>query len=268
MQHKKINSELDNKLAAFWLGKPRNFYNAYDYALFWKKRKYEDQADQLAVRRLMKKISLPHLQIIDIGGGLGRMTHLYEKDWDHAILLDPSITQLNLAKKNVLHANKVEFIEGSVEEIPLSRASCDTALCIRTFHYVEDYHGALKEIRRVLMPHGYLILEIPNKVHIKARIISLFSRNSISSRESISRSKQDHDILFLNHHPSAIRDELFNEWFEIIEMLSVSNFRSTFFKKVIPLPILLFLEKILQRPLALIWFGPSIYFLARKRDME
>lgn len=262
---------MEDKVAAFWRGevgvKPKNFYNTYDYAAFWKGRKFEDVADRIAIKRLMKKIPLPHREIIDVGGGIGRITPLYEKTWSHAVILDPSHTQLAVAKKNAFRPDKIDFVEGSAESIPLPSASCDTALCIRTFHYIENPRRAIKEIWRVLKPGGYLILEIPNKIHMKARIKGFLGRK-ISSHESISRSIQDKDVLFLNHHPAAIRDILLTEWFEIIEMLSVSNFRSPFLKKIIPVSMLLFFEKMLQKPLAALWFGPSIYFFARKKTIN
>ncbi len=270
MHHEHTASDLEDKVAAFWRNdagsRPKNFYNTYDYAAFWKGREYEDAADRIAIVRFMKKIPKPHGTVVDVGGGIGRIAALYENRWKHAIILDPSHTQLAVAKKNVEHPEKFNFMEGSAESIPLPASSCDTALCIRTFHYVEDPRTAIKEIRRILAPGGYLILEIPNKTHMKARIKSLFSRHEISSHEPVSRSKENRDILFLNHHPSAIENILLTEWFEIIETLSVSNFRSPLLKKMVPRKILLFFEKMLQRPLAGLRFGPSIYFLAQKKQ--
>jgi ubiquinone/menaquinone biosynthesis C-methylase UbiE len=269
VQREHTTNDLEDKVAAFWqhdaASRSKNFYNTYDYSAFWKGRVYEDRADRIAVQRLMKRIPPPHRNIVDIGGGIGRLASLYEERWEHAAILDPSHTQLAVAKKNVAHPDRVDFVEGSVESIPLPPGSCDTALCVRTFHYVESPRRAIKEIWRILTPGGYLILEIPNKIHFEARLEALVSGRSIDSRDSISRSTEYKDILFLNHHPQAIQDILLTEWFDVVEVLSVSNFRSRFFKRITPLRILLFFEKLLQRPLARFWFGPSIYFLARKK---
>jgi ubiquinone/menaquinone biosynthesis C-methylase UbiE len=269
MHQKEVVTGLEKKVEAFWQSdvgtRPKNFYNTYDYAAFWKGRDFEDDADRIAIRRLMKKIPPPHRKIVDVGGGIGRIASLYEEIWDRAVILDPSHTQLAIARKNVARPDKIEFLEGFAESIPLPAASCDAALCIRTFHYVEDPRHAIKEIGRVLMHGGHLVLEIPNKIHMKARIRGFFSQSKIHSYESVSRSIEDKETLFLNHHPAAIRDILLTEWFEIVDTLSVSNFRSPFLKKLFPVSLLLFFEKILQRPLAASWFGPSIYFLARKK---
>lgn len=265
---KEIGEKADDKVAEFWHHDPKlllkNFYNNYDYTTFWKGREYENAADCIATERLIRKIPYPHRKIIDIGCGYGRMSPLYENLWSRAVLLDLSETQLAYAKKSVNLPEKFDFVKGSAESIPLPSGSCDTALCIRVFLYITDPRRAIKEISRVLSFNGYLILEIPNKIHAKARLEALIARRSISSRDPIWRSK-NRDVPFLNHHPGAIQDILLTEGFEIIDTLSVSNFRHEFFKRMVPLPILLFFEKLLQRPLARMWFGPSIYFLARKK---
>jgi ubiquinone/menaquinone biosynthesis C-methylase UbiE len=269
MYQKNGSNDPEDKVSAFWRSgaglRPKNFYNTYDYSEFWKGREYENAADRIAVARLIKKIPSPHRIIVDVGGGSGRLAPLYEKDWDHSVILDPSHTQLAVAKKKVERPEKIDFIEGSPESIPLSPGSCDTAICIRTFHYVEDPRKVVQEIGRVLTADGYLILEIPNKVHAKARIMAFFSKQTISSRDSVSRAKENQDILFLNHHPAAIRDILLTEGFEVIDSLSASNFRSPFLKKIVSIKILLMFERMLQSPLAWSLFGPSIYFLARKK---
>ena len=272
MDRKQPAAELEDKVGAFWRNdaesRSKNFYNTYDYVAFWEGRAFEDAADRIAVRRLIKKIPPPHREIIDVGGGIGRLAPLYEERWDHTVILDPSHVQLAVAKKNAARPQKISFVEGSAESIPLPAASCDAALCVRTFHYIEDPRRAIKEIGRVLAPGGYLILEISNKIHAKARLKALFSKNKISSYDSISRSVKERAVPFLNHHPAAIQAILLAEWFEILEVLSVSNFRHPLFKKTIPLRALLFFEKFLQRPLARSWFGPSVYFLARKKNKE
>ncbi len=50
----------------------------------------------------------------------------------------------------------------------------------------------------------------------------------------------------------------------VIGTLSVSNLRSVRLKKMVPREIMLGAEKVLQRPLAIVYFGPSIFFLVKK----
>ena len=52
--------------------------------------------------------------------------------------------------------------------------------------------------------------------------------------------------------------------FEILSKRSVSNIRSKDMKKRVSMDVLIFFERLLQRPLAQMHFGPSIFILARK----
>ncbi len=261
----------ESGIGHFFAGNPydisASFYNDYDYDSFWVGRNFENLADQIAISRLIDKIPPPHRKIIDIGAGTGRISPLYGNKWQKMVLLDPSLDQLDIAKKRIRNPDEISFVQGTTESIPLANDSCDAAICIRTFHYVNNPQKAIHEIKRILAPNGYLILEIPNKRHIKVRLRALFSsrlKREISSQNPRSLALEDKSILFVNHHPEVIRDILLAEQFEIIDILSVSNFRSSFFKNLIPLKILLFFERLLQFSLAKIWFGPSIYFLVRK----
>jgi ubiquinone/menaquinone biosynthesis C-methylase UbiE len=264
---------IEEKVARFFLGSevgnsPAAFYDAYDYGTFWKGRDFEHLADHIAVSRLLTMIPPPHRCLVDVGAGTGRMAPLYEMKWESFILLDPSKEQLRVAHEKLSHPEKAEFALGSAESIPLVDASCDTAICIRVFHYIESPRRAIRELYRILVPGGYLILEIPNKRHAKARLKALYSprtKQELASRDPKHISEKNATFVFVNHDPEAIRDTLLTERFEIIETLSVSNFRHHIFKKILPLSWLLFFEKTLQLPFAKFWFGPSVYFLVRKK---
>src|SRR3990167_6402960 len=79
-----------------------------------------------------------------------------------------------------------------------------------------------------------------------------------------SRSKKQNTLPFINYHPDFIEKKLKDFEFSLIEKRSVSNIRSPFAKKFFSLNTLVSLEKFLQKPLAKINFGPSIFILARK----
>ena len=245
-----------------------NFYDDYNYISFWRDRDYENRADKMALSQLLNiaKKSGACLKLIDIGAGPGRMVSLYESFCKKFILLDPSINQLKEAKKRVKNRKKAEIILADGQNIPLPDANCDTAVCIRVFHHISNPQEILQEMRRILKPGGYLIIEIPNKFHIKNRIISIFSKsnNHISINHRSQNKTEKRNFVFVNYNPKDIIALLKADKFEIIKVLSVSNFRAPSIKKVFPTSFLLFLEKYAQTKLAPFWFGPSIYFLAKK----
>jgi len=245
----------------------KNLYNNYDYATFWKGREFEHVADEIAISRLIAKIPSRKKHIIDVGAGMGRITPIYQKHWKRCDLVDSSRDQIDVARKNNEISENIEFICAGADSIPKPDKLYDAAICIRMFHYIKNPQKVIREVGRVLAPGGYFILEIPNKISAKTRLKSLFEvklRKELKSKNPVSRSFNYKDVTFLNHHPEAIYEILNKEDFEVLEILSASNFRQNIFKKLIPLSILCFFEKHLQKPFAKLWFGPSIYFLARK----
>jgi len=245
---------------------PVHFYDGYDYLEFWIGREYEDAGDKIAVSRLFSLIRNFHRNLLDVGVGSGRMIPLYEAKWEKFILLDPSRYQLGIAGKNVVLKEKASSLIGVAESIPLPDASCDAVLCIRAFHYISHPAKAIREMNRVLEPGGYLILEIPNKLHFKNRLAAIFKKNSsdILSDDPMNIAVENKEIIFVNHNPKTIAKMLKSNGFEIVEALSASNLRSGLLKKFFPLSFLIAIEKIVQKPLARFWFGPSVYFLAKK----
>ncbi len=240
-------------------------YDGYDYSQFWKGRAYEDQADKIAVSRLLSNIKGPRDAFIDIGAGRGRILPIYATQWKKIVLVDSSKHQLEEAKRSNTFNDTVDFIVATTEHIPFPAASFDAALCIRVFHYIFDPTNTIKEVGRILKPGGSLILEIPNKLHFKNRIKALLGINwrEIFSAKPISKTTEG-TMVFVNHHPKTILLLLKAHHFEVNEILSVSNFRFSFLKKILPFSVLGILERMAQKPLATVWFGPSIYFLAKK----
>ena len=78
-----------------------NYYNdpEFSYLNYWQGREYEHAAEDIAIRRLLKK---RHFSSgIDIGGGYGRLAPTFLKFIDQLTLVEPSSKQRKLAPKNV-----------------------------------------------------------------------------------------------------------------------------------------------------------------------
>lgn len=246
------------------------FYDQYDYRRFWQNRDYENHADRHALRTLLTRQEGPRKLLLDVGGGFGRNAKIYSPLWSKAVILDPSQKNLSQAKDFLKDEKNVSLVLGSAEKLPFPSSYFDTLICVRVFHHLPDPEETIKEFSRVLMPGGSLILEVANKVHAKAKLQAFFDGrwDSLNSLKPVDRRSQEmikrKSISFVNHHPEFVRSLLNKYGFTIAETLSVSNFRSPLCNIPIVFHLLLLLEKLLQKPLAHFWFGPSIYFLANK----
>lgn len=252
------------------------FYDSYDYPKYWHGRDYEHQAEVVAIQKFLTKIPQRNLpagrqgSILDLAGGFGRLAPLYAPIFQRCLLVDPSKRLLNQAQKYLKEFPNVEIQQGDVEKIPALDNEFDVVLLIRIVHHLPDPYLAFREVFRVLKPGGFLIVEFANKIHFRAIVRSWldgdfdFIKNlqPIDQRSPTSIAKKT--IPFLNHHPQTIYNQLNKSGFKILSRLSVSNFRFQILKKNLPLKLLLLLESISQRPLAICHFGPSIFLLCQK----
>lgn len=245
-------------------------YDFYDYPRYWAKREYEDKAEKIALRRLLRLVKLKN-RLVDIGAGFGRLTPVYAPHFKKSFLIDPSEKLLHLAKKNLAAYRRLRFRQGRAAHLPLAAESVDAALMIRVAHHLPSLKSVFQEVHRVLKPGGFFIFEFANKVHLKSLLKSLWQRRlgRFLSHLPINISTQK-SLPFFNYHPNQVKTLLLSQGFTIKKTLSVSNFRYPLVKRALPLKILLWLEAGFSwlsswfSPLA--FYGPSVFVLAQKQE--
>lgn len=248
-------------------------YDDYDYPSYWENRSYEHASEVTAIGRFFEQIG-DNKSVLDIGAGYGRLAKVYDKFSKRITLVDPSSEILKKAKVYLNGAcKKTNFVRSTLQNLgdKIKKEKYDVVVLVRVMHHIKDPALAIKIASRYLPRGGYIILEFANKMHGKA-IVTNFLNGNFTFPLDISpidkRSKKNirrHSILFLNHHPDVIEKCLDDNGFRIVNRLSVSNIRSCFVKERVPLAILTALENYIQKPLARINFGPSIFILAQKK---
>lgn len=229
------------------------------YQQFWEGREYEHASEVLALKQFLNRI--PSIsRLIDIGGGYGRLAPYYIYRAKRTVIADPSSPMLTQAKQKIgiidsKRAAQVSYLRISAQNISkkVKNKSFDMVLMVRILHYLKSPEKGIQIARKLLKTNGYLVIEFPNALHGKARATKVIKRHD------------SHMNITNSFHPKDVKGILQNNGFEIVETRSVSNIRSSFLKKHLPINILLFLEKIFQTPFAKLEFGPSIFILAKKR---
>jgi len=243
-------------------------YDNFDYPSYWINRQYEHLSEMVALNALLGKIPKIN-RLIEIGGGYGRILPTYLFRARSVVFTDPSARLMAIAKKN-FKSNKIKFIHSKVENLKTKTrsGSYDTVICVRVLHHIKCIDEVFGISSRLLKKGGFFILEFPNKRHFKA-VFNEFVRGNFTFYSDIfpkDLSPKDDDVLpFVNYHPDEIKMKLRTHGFEILDERSVSNIRSTFVKKHVPLDALLWLEKLIQVPLSKMYFGPSIFILSKKK---
>ena len=78
--------------------------------------------------------------------------------------LDVNPGMLAVARSATPPGVSIEWHEASAEAMPLPEASFDVVLCQMGLQFMPDQRAALREMRRVLVPGGRLILNVPGPV--------------------------------------------------------------------------------------------------------
>jgi len=250
-------------------------YDNYDYPSYWIGREYEHESEIIALRNFLQKIPKIN-RILEIGCGFGRLTPYYRFRARRIVLTDPSAKLLSLARKRLVSSKKsknhVTFVQTSAESLSkkFKKESFDLVIMVRVAHHLQDLDQAFLTIKRLLPRGGYLIFEFPNKLHLKAVILNTIKGNFTFPLDILPADKRSRKSLrnnclpFFNYHPEIIYYKLKSYGFKLVEKRSVSNIRMPFIKKHLSLESILTLEKILQKPLGKVNFGPSIFLLMKK----
>ena len=240
-------------------------YNGYDYKkIFWEDsdREYEDQADRMAIRKLLPKRME---KFADIGGGYGRLTNEYLKRARKVYLFDYSKTELDQAKE--IYGDKINTKAGDIYKLPFRDNELDGLMMVRVTHHLEHLDEAIEELYRVLTPGGVAVIEVANKRTLPkmARYITRRSKENPFSKEPSNYTNICKNG-FYNYHPKYVEEIFARTGFKLEKVLSVSNFRSKTLKKIFKTRGLVKMENTAQQALAPIRFAPSIYYKLRKPE--
>lgn len=238
-------------------------YNGYDYKKeFWEDvdREYEDQADRMAIRKLLPKRMD---QFADIGGGYGRLANEYLKRAHKIILFDYSKSELAQAKE--IYGDKIETRAGDIYKLPFKDNELDGLMMVRVTHHLEHMDKAMAELYRVLKPGGVAVIEVANKRTLPKIARFVTGRSKVNPfDQKVANYKEISKDGFYNYHPKYVENIFVRTGFTIERVLSVSNFRSRKLKKLFGTKNLVKMENSAQKLLAPIRFAPSIYYKLRK----
>ncbi|HSW99134.1 MAG TPA: class I SAM-dependent methyltransferase [Candidatus Saccharimonadales bacterium] len=238
---------------------------SHNYMHYWHGRDYENEAEEMAIKRLLAG---KHFKTaVDVGGGYGRLCLLLENYADHVTLAEPSQQQLDLAKVFLKDHPEVDRKLVQADDLKLPAGSIELLTMIRVMHHLPDPSGELAEIARVLSDDGYAIIEVANYSHGRNRLKHFLKGQKMPTDPVDIRSaahKKAGEIPFVNHNPHTVIKQLAHAGLKVDRILSVSNLRSQGLKKIMPKSVMLAIEGILQPTLASTFFGPSVFFLVRK----
>lgn len=237
----------------------------HNYLHYWDGRDYENAAEEMAIKKLLKGKHFG--TAADIGGGFGRLCVLLENYADKVTLAEPSQQQLDIAKDYLKDHPEIDRKLTQADDLDFADKSVDLITMIRVMHHLPDPSPEFSEIHRVLSDDGIFILEVANYSHFRNRLKHLATLKRLPTEPVDIRSVENRktsEIPFVNHNPKTVIKQLAHAGFKVKRTMSVSNLRSPALKKFVPTAGMLAVEGLLQRPLAKTYFGPSTFFLVQK----
>lgn len=234
-------------------------YEGSDYQTsFWDQggRDYEDAVEAVALKRLVPRSGK---LMLELGAGAGRNTLRY-KAFERVVLVDYSRTQLEQAQTRLGRSDKFTYVAADIYHLPFVDQLFDGATMIRTLHHMKDAPLALNQVKRVMHPGGKFILEYANKQNLKAILRYWLKKQTWSpfDLEPVEFVELNFDF-----HPRAIRQWLKEIGFKVEWQLTVSHLRSIFFKKLLPLAVLVHLDSEFQLTGGLWQLSPSVFVRSR-----
>lgn len=98
------------------------------------------------------------LTMLDLGAGIGRFTPWLAETFGGPVYgVEPAARMRAIAESDARH-ERVTYLDGKGEAIPLPDASCDAALLYFVWHHLADPGAAARELARVVRPGGRLLM--------------------------------------------------------------------------------------------------------------
>lgn len=106
-------------------------------------------------------------KVLDASCGKGRVIKKLYQTY-HVTGVDISREMLGYVKD--LELDRVDLVQADVDELPFSSNVFDSVVCLEALVHYPNPRVALREFKRVLRPHGLLIIDVDNENSLKRLI--------------------------------------------------------------------------------------------------
>lgn len=128
-----------------------------------------EDCDHNLLQILRQQLAEHGNKVIEIGAGTGRLTKILLEQGANVVATEPEVAMLTIAEQTLLtnFKNKLCFLQAEAENLPVESKRFDIAIAgwvfghFRTWmpeDWQEKVFQALQEMRRVVRPHGRLII--------------------------------------------------------------------------------------------------------------
>lgn len=180
--------------------------------------------------------------LIEIGAGFGRLAEEY-RGYEKVVLFDYSRSLLRQAQSHLGTDPRFIYVAGNWYKMPFVTGLFSTLVQVRTLHHAADVPALFQQLHRIAQFNSCYILEFANKHNLKAILRYLLKQQTWSpfSHEPI-----EFVELNFNFHPQWISQQLQMADFLPSQMLTVSRYRLSTLKRLLPTRLLVSLDSFFQ----------------------
>jgi len=115
-------------------------------------------------------------RVLDLGCGPGLFLAWLERRRELRLYgLDLSIASVRIARDRT---SSVALIAGDAQELPYADGSFDRVVCNGAIHHLPDVHAALRELHRIVVPGGRIVLYEPTATKFANRVRAIALRGN------------------------------------------------------------------------------------------
>ena len=118
----------------------------------------------------------PSDRLLDIGCGTGITVRSLASRVERAVGIDISPSMIEYAREQARGVDNVEFAVAESSELPFPDASLTAVLCTFSFHHYPQPEASVREMARVLVGGGRLVLADASSDHWTVRLADIVAR--------------------------------------------------------------------------------------------
>ncbi|EKD87621.1 MAG: hypothetical protein ACD_35C00311G0007 [uncultured bacterium] len=138
--------------------------------------------------------------LLDAGGGTGRVSQYLHRKAEHIIVADVSFEMLQEAQRKA----GIQTVRGQTESLPFQNNTFDCIIMVDAFHHVENQFRTASELRRVLKPGGWLIIEEPNIRFLGVKLIAIAEKMALMQSHFLA---PEHIVQYFDHKNFNVKVE-------------------------------------------------------------
>lgn len=130
-------------------------------------------------RRVIRSFIRPSDRVLDVGCGPGGFTAVAAEFAGDVVGVDVSEAWVEAAQRTFTERGlaRAHAVLGSGNALPFPDGSFEVATLIDVIHHLDDPAATIREVARVLVPRGRLLVFEPNKLNPALTFLCLFDRN-------------------------------------------------------------------------------------------